>query len=141
MPLRRPRITACAVSAGTKGIAVLNPGVLVQSNPQSRTRRLRVISAVVAVLLPVTAWGQSPSLADLTIEDLMQIRVTSVSRRDQRAADVAAAVYIITQDDIRRSGLTSLPALLRLVPGAQVAQVISNKWAVSLRGFNSLFSN
>ena len=48
---------------------------------------------------------------------------------------------MITQDDIRRSGMTTLPELLRLVPGVQVAQVNANKWAVSIRGFNDLYSN
>ena len=77
----------------------------------------------------------------MSIEDLMNIEITSASRKEQRAEDVAAAVFVITHDDIRRSGMTTMPELLRLVPGVQVAQINSNKWAVSVRGFNALFSN
>ncbi len=80
-------------------------------------------------------------LALTSIEDLMQIEVTSAGRKEQRAVDVAAASFVITQDDIRQSGIRSLPELFRLVPGMQVAQVNANKWAVSIRGFNDVFSN
>jgi iron complex outermembrane receptor protein len=75
----------------------------------------------------------------LSIEELMNIEVTSAARKEQRLGDVAAAVYGITQEDIRRSGMTTLPELFRLVPGMQVAQINSNKWAVAGRGFNNLF--
>lgn len=71
----------------------------------------------------------------------MNIEITSASRREQRLGDVPAAMYVITQDDIRRSGMTTVPELLRLVPGVQVAQINSNKWAVSVRGFNQLFGD
>jgi iron complex outermembrane receptor protein len=81
------------------------------------------------------------NLAEVSIEDLMQVRVTTASRRAQRAEDVAAAVFVITREDIRRSGLTTLPELLRLAPGVQVARVSASKWAVSIRGFNDLFAN
>lgn len=89
----------------------------------------------------VPAEAQTPDLRDMTLEDLLKIEVTSASRQDERAEDVAAAVYVIGREEIRRSGLTTLPALLRLAPGVQVAQVTSNKWAVSVRGFNSLYAN
>src|SRR5436190_19823033 len=92
--------------------------------------------AVAAQIVPAP-----PDLAGATLEELMQIRVTSASRKEQRADDVAAAVFVITQDDIRRSGMRTLPELLRLVPGAQVSQINSSNWAVSIRGFNGLFSN
>jgi outer membrane receptor for ferrienterochelin and colicin len=71
----------------------------------------------------------------------MSIEVTSASRREQRVEDVPAPVYVIGRDEIRRSGMTSIPELLRLAPGVQVARINSNKWAVSVRGFNSLYSN
>ena len=82
-----------------------------------------------------------PNLGEATLEELMAVRVTSASRKAQRVEDVAAAVFVITRDDIRRSGLTTLPELLRLAPGVQVARVNSNKWAVSIRGFNDMFAN
>jgi iron complex outermembrane recepter protein len=111
---------------------------------QRRSRTL-VATAVLATSLMAPLLAQTPSpdqdLARVTLEDLMKIRVTSAARKSQRAEDVPAAVYVITRNDIRRSGLTSLPELLRLVPGVQVAQVNANKWAVSIRGFNDLYSN
>ena len=83
----------------------------------------------------------SVDLGSLSLADLMNIEITSASRKEQRAADVPAAVYVITRDDIRRSGMTSVPDLLRLVPGVQVAQINANKWAVGVRGFNGVNSS
>jgi iron complex outermembrane receptor protein len=80
-------------------------------------------------------------LANATLEELMSLQVTSAARKSQRAEDVPAAIYVITGRDIRQSGLTTLPEILRLAPGVQVAQVSASKWAVSIRGFNSPFSN
>ena len=71
----------------------------------------------------------------------MKIPITSVSRKEQRLDSVPAAVTVITHDDIRRFGITTLPDLFRLVPGMQVAQINSNNWAISVRGFNDLWSN
>ena len=68
----------------------------------------------------------------------MNIDITSASRREHRARDVPAALYVVTRGDIRRSGARTLPELFRLVPGVQVAQVNANNWAVSVRGFNAL---
>jgi iron complex outermembrane recepter protein len=93
------------------------------------------------VAAPAHAQSRVLDLSTATIEDLMNIEVTSAARKEQRAGEVAAALYVITHDDIRRSGMTSVPDLLRLVPGVQVAHINSNKWAVSVRGFNGLYSN
>jgi iron complex outermembrane receptor protein len=71
----------------------------------------------------------------------MDIRVTSAARKSQRAEDVPAAIYVITGSDIRQSGLMTLPEILRLAPGVQVAQVSAGRWAVSIRGFNDIYSN
>jgi len=81
------------------------------------------------------------NLAGMDIEDLMNIKITSVSKKAQRVSAVAAAAFVITSDDIRRSGLHSLPEILRLAPGVQVAQIDSGSWAISIRGFNGEFSN
>lgn len=81
------------------------------------------------------------SLEQATLEELMNMEVTSASKREQGLFSTAAAVYVLTGEDIRRSGATSLPDALRLVPGLQVATVDGNKWAVSARGFNGLWSN
>lgn len=77
----------------------------------------------------------------MSLEELMQVEITSVSRKSQRAAEAAAAIYVISHDDIRRSGVTSIPEALRLAPGIQVARIDSNKWAISSRGFNGRFAN
>jgi len=96
-----------------------------------------------AVLMATPTWPQaSPTeLASKSLEDLMNIQVTSVSKREQNTSRVAAAVFVITQEDIRRSGATNIPDLLRMVPGIDVAQINGSTWAVSARGFNQQFSN
>jgi len=112
---------------------------------------LWVVQAAVLFLLVgcEVARGQAPSAAqspagDLTqvsIENLMNVEVTSVSKKEQKLSQVAAAVYVITQEDIRHSGATNIPDLLRMVPGLDVAQINANTWAISSRGFNSEFAN
>ena len=84
--------------------------------------------------------GQNRIL-DLSIEELMQIEVTSVSRRAQKLSQTASAIFVITQDDIRRSGVTSIPEALRMAPGVEVARVGTDKWSISVRGFNGRFAN
>lgn len=80
-------------------------------------------------------------LASLSFEELANIRITSVSKKDERLGDAAASVFVITQDDIRRSGVSSLPDALRLAPNLHVAQVSANGYAISARGFNSSSAN
>src|SRR5687768_5632108 len=85
-----------------------------------------------------------PKLEDLTslsLEDLMKIEITSVSKQRQVVAEAPAAVSAISQEDIRRSGLNSIPELLRLVPGVNVARINASHWAISSRGFNELYSS
>ncbi|WP_419835996.1 TonB-dependent receptor plug domain-containing protein [Endozoicomonas atrinae] len=80
-------------------------------------------------------------LLSLSLEEVMTLEVTSVSRKKQRLMDSAAAVYVVTQEDIRRSGAKTIPDALRMVPGVQVAQMNSNTWSISARGFNYVFAN
>lgn len=80
-------------------------------------------------------------LADASLEELMGIRVSSVGRKEQKLTETAAAVYVVTREDIARSAATSIPEVLRLVPGLQVARIDSNKWAITARGFNGHFAN
>jgi iron complex outermembrane recepter protein len=82
-----------------------------------------------------------PALADASIEDLMNVEVTSVSRKEQKLSKTAAAVFVITQEDIRRSGATNIPDLLRMVPGVDVAQIDGTHWAISIRGFSDLYGD
>ncbi|HEX9048873.1 MAG TPA: TonB-dependent receptor [Verrucomicrobiae bacterium] len=81
------------------------------------------------------------SLADLTVEQLMNEPVTSVAKRQTRFNEAAAAISVITQEDIRRFGVTSIPEALRLAPGLDVAQINDHEWAISARGFNNQFAN
>uniref|UniRef100_A0A831XL89 TonB-dependent receptor n=1 Tax=Geobacter metallireducens TaxID=28232 RepID=A0A831XL89_GEOME len=93
---------------------------------------------------PEASWGAeggNPDLSELSIEELLNIQVTSVAKREQKLSDAAAAVFVVTREDIRRSGATSIPELLRMVPGLQVARLDANKWAVSARGFNDRFAD
>ena len=90
------------------------------------------------------ARGQSapdPDLSALSLEQLTHLEVSTVSRREQKLFETPAAAFVITREDILRSGATSVPELLRMVPGMEVAQIDANTWAVSSRGFNSRFAN
>ncbi|MDX1735900.1 MAG: TonB-dependent receptor, partial [Halioglobus sp.] len=77
----------------------------------------------------------------LSLEELITLDVTSVSKKRQSLNEASAAVHVITRQDIERSGMSSLPELLRLVPGVHVAQYDANKWAISVRGFNGRWAN
>src|ERR1700723_2854557 len=99
------------------------------------------IAACVIFALPAWPQQQTPDLADRSLEDLMNIEVTSVSKKEQKLSRTASAVFVITQEDIRRSGATNIPDLLRMVPGLDVAQINANTWAISARGLNGRFSN
>jgi iron complex outermembrane receptor protein len=83
----------------------------------------------------------SQDLANASLEDLMKMEVTSVSNKQQTLSRTAAAVFVITQEDIARSGATNIPDVLRIVPGLDVAQINANTWAISSRGLNGQFSN
>jgi iron complex outermembrane receptor protein len=93
------------------------------------------------LLMAAQAQRQQTDLTNLQIEDLMNVDVTSASRREQKLSRVPAAIFVITQEDIHRSGATNIPDLLRMVPGLEVAQVTPSIWAISARGFNSQYSN
>ena len=82
-----------------------------------------------------------PDLTTLSLEELMNLEVTSVSKKSEKLGETAAAVFVITQEDIRRSGATSVPELLQMVPGLNVARIDANKWAITARGFNGHFAN
>ena len=100
----------------------------------------KIVLALALVGLSAQA-AADDGLMDLSLEDLVDIQVFSVSRKAQRLGDTAAAVTVLTHEDIRRSGARSVPEALRLVPGVQVAQIGAGRWAVSVRGFNSRFAS
>lgn len=112
----------------------------------ARPRITAVAGAALAALLAAgsaraetnaPAGGDVTALRSMSLEELMNVEVTSVSRRQGTIAESPAAVYVLTAEDIRRAGATSLPEALRLVPGLQVAQQDSSTWTVSARGFSS----
>jgi len=84
---------------------------------------------------------KTAELLDLPLERLLDVIVVSASRKSQALSDVSSAVFVISQDDIRHSGATTIPDLLRMVPGVQVASIDGTSWAVSIRGFNGTFAN
>src|SRR5467141_4046614 len=115
-----------------------------RSRPATGLGRI-FLAGVLAVVVAATTVAQTsrgvPDVAAMSMEDLMNMQVTSVSKRTQKVADAAAAIFVITQEDIRRSGATSIPEALRLVPGLEVARIDQNKWAIGSRGFNGRFDN
>jgi iron complex outermembrane receptor protein len=100
--------------------------------------------ALLFVLGTQISFAQLPQVKDLSeasLEQLMNVEVTSVSKKEQKISKVAAAIYVIGREDIRRSGATNIPDLLRMVPGMDVAQTRADDWAISARGFNGVFAN
>lgn len=78
---------------------------------------------------------------NLSVEDLLNVEVTSVAKKAQSLNDAAAAIFVISNEDIKRTGVTNIPDALRLAPGMDVARIDANKWAVTSRGFNGRFAN
>jgi outer membrane receptor protein involved in Fe transport len=100
-----------------------------------------LVGEVFGQSLPPTPAPSAPKagqrdLSQIPLEDLMNIEVTSVSKKEQKMSQAATAIFVITQEDIRRSGATNIPDLLRMAPGLDVSQISANSWAVSARGFN-----
>lgn len=94
-----------------------------------------------AIHASCAAAAGSNEFLEMSLEELVDYRLMSMSRKEQRVADMAAAAYVISAEEIRRSGAQSIPEALRLVPGLNVAQIARNRWAVSSRGFNERFSS
>jgi iron complex outermembrane recepter protein len=107
----------------------------------SRWFRIFAATSLIAFSSLPTLSAQSPDFTQKSLEDLMNIEVTSVSKKEQKTSQAAAAVFVISRDDIRRSGALNIPDLLRMVPGLDVAQIDSGKWAITARGFNGQYSN
>src|SRR5437868_7036735 len=84
--------------------------------------------------------GSEGGLKGLSLEQLGNIEVTTASKQPVTVARTPAAIYVITQEDIRRSGATSIPEVLRLAPGVEVARIDANTWSIAVRGFGSSLS-
>ncbi|HEX6090438.1 MAG TPA: TonB-dependent receptor [Gemmatimonadales bacterium] len=122
----------------------------VSASLRSPTGVLPELRAIACILIglgtaPATSGAQEPvppgDFSALDIDELARIRITSVSRRPEPVARAAAAVTVISREDLRRSGASTLPDMLRGVPGLHVARVGARDWAVSARGFNGQLSN
>src|SRR5438132_459768 len=124
------------------------------SNSPDKTAGLNLVAralmlmALGLVIFSECAFAQTPpalpsssALKKLSLEELMNIEVTSVSKRPEKLSETASAIQVITGEDIRRSGASSLPEALRLASNLEVAQVDSRQWAISARGFNSTTAN
>ena len=85
--------------------------------------------------------AQGSDISEISLQELGNLQVSLVSKKKEKLTRAAAAIFVITNDDIRRSGVTSIAEALKLVPGMQVARIDANKWAVTSRGFNGRFSN
>ena len=88
----------------------------------------------------LTDQKSSENLAQLSLEQLGDVEVTTASKQPQQVQKTSAAVFVITQDDIRRSGATCIPEALRLAPGVQVSRIDGDHWSISIRGFAGQFS-
>jgi iron complex outermembrane receptor protein len=105
----------------------------------------RIVARILVLLLGVAgprAWGDDQQggpreLKNMTLEELSQIEVTTPSKQPAKAFATPAAIYVITGEDIRRSGATSIPEALRLAPGVEVARIDGSKWSIGIRGFGS----
>src|SRR5258708_11791296 len=97
--------------------------------------------AMLFFLSRLPAQTDTTDLTKLTIEELGNITVTSVSKMEEKLSEAAAAVYVLTQEDLLRSGVTSISEALRMVPGLEVAQIDSYKWSITSRGFNGRFAD
>jgi len=105
-------------------------------NPMlGRLCRLLLCLVLVALTRDGAAQTTVQTLKRLSLEELMRVEVSTVSRTPEATATLPAAVFVITQDDIRRSGATTLPEALRLAPGIQVAQIDAARYAIGMRGF------
>jgi iron complex outermembrane recepter protein len=110
-----------------------------------RSLRTRTVVATALALLVVRGMPAEESdnrkpVAAMTLEELAEVEVTTVSKKPESRLEAAAAVYVITQEDIRRSGVTTLVDALSLAPGVEVARINASQWAVGIRGFTSRLS-
>src|SRR6266550_6021966 len=106
--------------------------------------KILIFLLLLTVLVKPSRGNDNPKpevpLTQVSLEELGEIEVTTVSKQPVKASQTPAAIYVITQEDIRRSGATSIPEALRLAPGVEVARVDSNTWSLGVRGFGSALS-
>src|SRR6266403_112060 len=140
-------VIALALARAT-GVARRGANIQACERPLGRGRAMAAVQRHVRVLASVlllacgadfpsaAAEPDAGSLADLSLEELSNVEITSVSKRAERLSDAAASVFVITADDIRRSGVSRLTEALRLAPNLQVAQISAPSYAIGARGLN-----
>jgi iron complex outermembrane recepter protein len=125
-----------------------------QSRFASSSVRVSILVVVLMVCtwilcLPCRVWaaasdseksGEATDFTEFSLEELKDVVIVSASKKPEMVSNTAAAVYVITQEDIRRSGVTSIPEALRLAPGVHVARISATEWAINIRGLNSQFA-
>ncbi|HIJ89430.1 MAG: TonB-dependent receptor [Desulfobulbaceae bacterium] len=111
--------------------------------PQRRPARIWTPAILAGLLFanPAPLLAEPAKITQFSLEQLLDMEVTSVSKKTQTFFSVAGAIFVIDQEDIRHSGATSIQELLGMVPGMEVSQIDNNKWAITSRGFNGRFSN
>ncbi|HKW50501.1 MAG TPA: TonB-dependent receptor [Candidatus Eisenbacteria bacterium] len=112
----------------------------------NRLREVLVVAAILLAALPVAAQTEqtaepTKALKQLSLEELFDLEVTSVSQKPEPVSKTAAAVHVVTADDLRRMGAVSIPEALRYIPGVEVARVNSRSYAITARGFNGTAAN
>jgi iron complex outermembrane receptor protein len=127
-------------------VGALSSAVRIAMRLRSKVRRIAMLCALLSPSLFAQQQAQRPpeppsDLVNLDLKALMSIEVTSVSRRPERLSDAAASIFVISADDIRRSGATSLPEALRLAPNLDVGEVSASGYTVSARGFINTAAN
>jgi iron complex outermembrane receptor protein len=109
--------------------------------PRNERASVVVFSLAFLVACHTPTAEAAADLFERSIEELGELRVTSASRRSEPLRDASSSIYVITAEDIRRSGFGSIPEVLRLAPGVEVARDGALSWTISIRGFNSDLSN
>ncbi len=124
-------------------------GAATALSPLPTSARLPFLLALLLVSLlalagraaELAATPAGPDFGNMSLDQLMNYPVTSPTKHEGKLSETPAAIEVITQEDIRRSGVTSIPEALRMAPGLEVAKVDAHTWAISSRGFNDVFAN
>src|SRR5918992_1449902 len=144
-PTKISRSTFCSQPSTATKIMTIYP--IPSSAKQLRLARWGALTVLIALSSAVMAQtvvqiaGDIETLKRLPFEELFNLEITTVSKRPERLVDAASAIQVITDEEIRRSGASSLPEALRLASNLHVAQIDSSRWAISARGFNSATAN
>ena len=134
------------MEAAYDGLAVPAERGATRSAMKMQSRRsVGALATAAALLAAMPCAAQQPApdlrLSELSLEELSNIEITSVSKRAERLSDAPTSIFVITADDIRRSGAVTLPEALRLAPNLQVARADAAQYAITARGYNSVLAN